>query len=887
MTGETNLGAFQILLQLKDEAADKMKSTVATILSVGTAVAVVTKALEDQAEAEAGINKLNQTLANQGKLANSTTKEFLELAQSLTDVSTYTDDSILSVETQFVALGKSRNEVERLTRATINYAAYTRQDLSTAMGDVSRGLNGSARAFKLYGIEIDSGADKTTRMNQLIGQMEAKFGGSAQAATQTMSGQITILKRELGEASESFGKFLGSLSSGNSVIPTVTEWIKEFSTFLGGKAIIAMSEFRAQLNEMLASVLNRLADFGESVQKLPFFGKGVVDKQIVTASKETRELAKSLDESAKKLREAGDAAAASTGKLVNHTNKTKEQVAAERALAESIAATAKAREKAEQELASYQAKLRQKTEERLEEVNKELQFKVSDEILSSFEKTLNSYIDKIPIMTQRKFTGMAPPQGNIGVDTRPWISDLNQTGSLTDMNTKKTIDWSEALQDVSNAFQAMGISADNSFSKIVVGFMAGMAAAEKFKASTKNSEKAMIGLGVAVSAYQSGKWGGAAQGAAFGSQFGPYGALIGGVAGFALGWIGDTRRAAAETKKLRESFIDAKGGMDELQYAADKAGISLDKLFSTKNPKELAKVIKDLENSFNLNRIRQDFIDSQGGLEALKFKAEEAGISLDKLFDTTNALELQDVIKGIIDQLDTQKEAQRLLNEAIDRYGITIEELGPKFAQQKLDEMAMQLLRDYELLIAAGVSNDTVLTKMAGDFSILAQNALKTGAAIPEALRGPLQRLIELGLLTGEDGEKLKSLEGINFEDNLNKSIKDVIAAIRDLVNALKGIPPVVNSRVNVDINYTYTGDDPDPEKRRPPGRAGGFHGWLTRPTLMLAGEAGGERVDISPGTGTGHGMSGDAVVGKLSSIENLLRGQRVVLRDMVLLGKG
>lgn len=66
------------------------------------------------------------------------------------------------------------------------------------------------------------------------------------------------------------------------------------------------------------------------------------------------------------------------------------------------------------------------------------------------------------------------------------------------------------------------------------------------------------------------------------------------------------------------------------------------------------------------------------------------------------------------DPVKDQAEASKVLDDALRRYGFSPEELGPKFAAAKLDEMAAKLLADYELLTrVGGLDHSEVLKKMA------------------------------------------------------------------------------------------------------------------------------------------------------------------------------
>ena len=188
-----------------------------------------------------------------------------------------------------------------------------------------------------------------------------------------------------------------------------------------------------------------------------------------------------------------------------------------------------------------------------------------------------------------------------------------------------------------------------------------------------------------------------------------------------------------------------------------------------------------------VNDLRDKFIAAAGGLHELNVKAQAAGLTLDRLLAATKVTDFEAAVKQLTGAFGLQDEATQALEDAVRRYGFTIEELGPKFRQQKLDELAQGLLKDYGLLIASGIENDTVLRKMATSFQELALASLQTGAAIPEHLRAPLQRMVELGLLTDAAGTKLTDLEGLTFAETLSEGFTRVVEAIKALTAALTG----------------------------------------------------------------------------------------------------
>ena len=90
-----------------------------------------------------------------------------------------------------------------------------------------------------------------------------------------------------------------------------------------------------------------------------------------------------------------------------------------------------------------------------------------------------------------------------------------------------------------------------------------------------------------------------------------------------------------------------------------------------------------------INPVRQQFIDAAGGLEELSKKAVEATGSLDGVQRVLNAKTVKEydaATRALSTALGQQEEKHRLLEQAVQRYGFSIEELGPKWRAQRLDE---------------------------------------------------------------------------------------------------------------------------------------------------------------------------------------------------------
>ena len=119
------------------------------------------------------------------------------------------------------------------------------------------------------------------------------------------------------------------------------------------------------------------------------------------------------------------------------------------------------------------------------------------------------------------------------------------------------------------------------------------------------------------------------------------------------------------------------------------------------------------------------------------------------------------------------------IKEAAERYGVTLDQLGPKVKQLQINETAAQIVKDWKTLSLAGADVATIMRKAIQD---VVTDALRLGLTLPASMRPILQALVDSGQLTDAFGNKLMNLDGLNFETPLVDKIEDLIDAIRDLI---------------------------------------------------------------------------------------------------------
>jgi hypothetical protein len=279
------------------------------------------------------------------------------------------------------------------------------------------------------------------------------------------------------------------------------------------------------------------------------------------------------------------------------------------------------------------------------------------------------------------------------------------------------------------------------------------------------------------------------------------------------------------------------------------------------------KLFHDAEK--DVNPVRQAFIDAAGGLGVLNQRAHTAGITLDHLLDARNPKAYKAAIDELNAAFDFQDKAAKTLDDTVQKYGFTIDQLGPALQRQELDKQFATLFQDYNVLHAAGIDQVAITQQMSDSVSKYVQQSIAMGLEIPAAMRPMLENFAKNGDLIDANGNQITDLAGagITFAETMTQSVDRVVKSVQMLVDAItrqlnpaiQNIPDgsfTVHGQVVVDGGGLNVPDIPDPL----PQAVGGSY-FVTKPTLFLAGEAGPEYADFS-GANKSRGSGGDGSFG-------------------------
>ncbi len=245
------------------------------------------------------------------------------------------------------------------------------------------------------------------------------------------------------------------------------------------------------------------------------------------------------------------------------------------------------------------------------------------------------------------------------------------------------------------------------------------------------------------------------------------------------------------------------------------------------------------------------FASSQGGFDTLQKKIEALGPGSEYLWKNltqgvgkNNPQQAQAAIDAVTAALGrANTESQKLVptfsdvTAAADRYGLSITQIGDRINDLRVMEFAQQAVKDWELLASAGADMEQVAAGMADEMQNLVIESGKFGHALPEAMRPILQKMIDMGLLTDDAGEKLTDLTTLHFEKPLTDAIDGLIGKMDQLIDKISsGLGGAIRN-IPSDLGLSI------------PQLASG--GIVRSPTLALIGESGPEAV-IPLGSGGG-----------------------------------
>jgi len=272
------------------------KLGIAVLAGAGVLAVGLRAVIKNTIEAEKAQAQLNAVLRSTQGVAGVTSEQVLKLSSALQTITVFGDEAITGVQSLLLTFTKIGGDVfPEATKATLNIAQALGQDLKTSAVQVGKALNDPVRGItalqrvgitfsdeqrKLIESLVDTGqAAEAQRV--ILAELETQFGGSAEAARNTLGGAIEGLKNAFGDLLEGDtggDGVRGTTDAINQLTATLSseETRRSFQVVVEG--LLDISNAAAQTIGLLTTVGGFIGDAFKAPEELD--REGLIDRQL-------------------------------------------------------------------------------------------------------------------------------------------------------------------------------------------------------------------------------------------------------------------------------------------------------------------------------------------------------------------------------------------------------------------------------------------------------------------------------------------------------------------------------------------------------------------------------------------------------------------------------
>ena len=192
-----------------EKSATNLGSTLTKVGAVATGAGIAMAAglvatVKSFEKAEASANKLDTAVSGMG--SNIDTKQIKDLAFQLQQVSTATDNQIVSAARWGAVYGLSTDQLKTLLRAAVDLSAQTGQSIDATTKALARAASGgSDKVLVKWGLQLDETARKADAFGTTMAASMDFAGGAAAKEADTFSGQLTRMGNNWTDVKEKIG----------------------------------------------------------------------------------------------------------------------------------------------------------------------------------------------------------------------------------------------------------------------------------------------------------------------------------------------------------------------------------------------------------------------------------------------------------------------------------------------------------------------------------------------------------------------------------------------------------------------------------------------------------------------------------------------------------
>lgn len=156
-------------------------------------------------DAEKQQTKLTDALERYPAVQGANIKALQAYNKELMRTSRFDDDAIAGAEAQLLQYGLTEKQLKELIPLTLDYAARTGKDLTSASEDLGKAMLGQGRALKNVGIDFEDTGTLAGNFEQLMSGLRSQVQGFSEKDLTTAEGKLENLRNRFGEIQEEVG----------------------------------------------------------------------------------------------------------------------------------------------------------------------------------------------------------------------------------------------------------------------------------------------------------------------------------------------------------------------------------------------------------------------------------------------------------------------------------------------------------------------------------------------------------------------------------------------------------------------------------------------------------------------------------------------------------
>ncbi len=259
----------------------KLRQTAGGFAAAFGAGFIANKFIQNTKEAQDAMAQLQATLRSTGGAAGRSADQLVASASALQKVTTFGDDAIISMQSVLLTFQQIKGvNFDRATASILDLATKLGKDLNTAATQVGKALNDPVQgiaALSKVGItftkeqkELIKSLVETGQAAQaqviILDALDAKFGGSAKAARDTLGGALASLSNVFNDLFELSAEATGGVvTEVNKLTDTLSDpKIKQAADLLGA-AIVRSLSFAV---EVAATLVGTVQQLGQDIARV-------------------------------------------------------------------------------------------------------------------------------------------------------------------------------------------------------------------------------------------------------------------------------------------------------------------------------------------------------------------------------------------------------------------------------------------------------------------------------------------------------------------------------------------------------------------------------------------------------------------------------------------